>query len=127
MARLQMLKPRIQTVPGRLQMAATLSTQRLRGRAAVDRRVEFLRRNTLCVECKAAGRVAAATVPDHKVPLWAGGADDLAANGNALCTQHHDAKTACEARMRAAGGWLATPCNCGQHAAWEPSCLAQDR
>jgi hypothetical protein len=60
--------------------------------------------------------VAAATVPDHRIPLWAGGPDDLEKNGDALCTEHHDAKTACEARMRAAGGWMSTPCICGQHA-----------
>jgi hypothetical protein len=60
--------------------------------------------------------VAAATVPDHRIPLWAGGPDDLEKNGDALCTEHHDAKTACETRMRAAGGWMSTPCICEQHA-----------
>jgi len=115
MPKLQTLKPRIATVPGRLQMAATLSTQRLRGRAAVVRRAGYLRLHPLCVECEKTGLVAAAITPDHKVPLWAGGADDLEANGQALCGEHHDAKSACEARMRAAGGWLSTPCVCGQH------------
>jgi 5-methylcytosine-specific restriction protein A len=115
--KLQTLKPRIATVPGRLQMAATLSTQRLRGRAAVTRRADYLRLHPLCVRCTDQGRVTAATVPDHRMPLWAGGPDDLEKNGDALCDEHHGPKTACEARMRAAGGWLSTPCTCGQHAA----------
>jgi 5-methylcytosine-specific restriction protein A len=114
--KLTALKPRLATIPGRLQMAATLSTQRLRGRAAVNRRADYLRLHPLCVECEKHGRVSAATVPDHIQPLWAGGPDDLEANGQALCTEHHDAKTACEARMRAAAGWLSTPCQCGRHA-----------
>lgn len=113
--KLQSLRPRVATIPGRLQMAATLSTQRLRGRAAVDRRDRYLRLHPLCVQCSKQGRTSAASTPDHVVPLWAGGADDLDANGQPLCTEHHDEKTACEARMRAAGGWLSTPCTCGQH------------
>jgi 5-methylcytosine-specific restriction endonuclease McrA len=113
--KLQILRPKVATIPGRLQMAATLSTQRLRGRAAVERRGRYLRLHPLCTECTKAGSVAAATAVDHKVPLWAGGPDDLERNGNGLCDPHHDAKTACEARMRAVGGWLSTPCSCGQH------------
>jgi 5-methylcytosine-specific restriction protein A len=115
--KLQTLKPQLRTVPGRLQMAATLSTQRLRGRAAVERRAAYLRKHPLCVACEAEGLLSEATVPDHKQPLWAGGADDLEQNGQSLCRQHHDAKTACEARMRAAGAWLSTPCICEQHKA----------
>jgi hypothetical protein len=65
--------------------------------------------------CEEEHKVTAATVPDHNVPLWAGGLDDLDKNGNSLCAEHHDAKSKCEARMRAAGGWMATACNCGQH------------
>lgn len=115
--KLQILKPRVATIPGRLQMAATLQTQRMRGRAAVERRSTYLRLQPLCTECTKAGQVRAAMAVDHRIPLWAGGADDLDTNGNGLCTDHHDAKTGCEARMRAAGGWLSTPCTCGQHEA----------
>ena len=113
--KLTILKPRVQTIPGRLQMAATLSTQRLRGRAAVERRDQYLRLNPLCGRCTTIGRVGAACTPDHVVPLWAGGPDNLVTNGQPLCREHHDEKSACEARMRAAGGWLSTPCTCGQH------------
>lgn len=116
--KLTTLKPRLATIPGRLQLATTLQTQRLRGRAAVERRAEYLQQHPLCQECQAHAQDLDATVAavvDHRIPLWAGGSDDYASNGNALCTPHHDAKTACEARMRAAGGWLVTPCTCGQH------------
>lgn len=113
--KLTTLKPRINTIPGRLQQAATLSTQRLRGRAAVDRRARYLRLHPLCVRCEGQGLVAAAEHVDHAIPLWAGGADDYEVNGAGLCIPDHQAKSACEARMRAAGGWLSTPCACGQH------------
>lgn len=114
--KLQTLKPRIATIPGRIQMAVSLRTERLRGRAAVERREKYLSAHPLCVECQAKeDRTTPTEVVDHRIPLWAGGADDYTTNGNALCDLHHDAKTACEARMRAAGGWLATPCTCGQH------------
>lgn len=115
--KLQILRPKVATIPGRVQLAATLSTKRLRGRAAVDRRASYLRLHPLCVECHKRGRVSAGTAVDHKVPLWAGGADEYDVNGQTLCTDDHDAKSACEARMRAAGGWLSTPCICGQHGA----------
>jgi hypothetical protein len=117
MPRLTTLKSRLSAQPARLQ-ALTIqpgTAPRLRGRAAVDRRARYLRLHPLCVECTSGGQTTAATTPDHKVPLWAGGPDDLEENGNALCTPHHDVKTACEARMRAAGGWMSTPCSCGQH------------
>lgn len=102
-------------MPGRLQMAATLSVERMRGRAAVERRARYLRLHPLCKRCDQQGKVAAATIIDHIHPLWAGGVDDYEANGQGLCTEDSDAKTACEATMRAGGGWLSTPCTCGQH------------
>lgn len=115
--RLQTLKPRIPSAGGRLTQVGRLrATERLRGRAAVERRERYLRMHPICGNCDKHDRTAASTVPDHTVPLWAGGADNLEANGNALCGECHDAKTECEARMRAAGGWLTTPCICGQHA-----------
>ncbi|WP_395055198.1 HNH endonuclease [Polaromonas sp.] len=112
---LQRLKPRLATLNTQRLTAQPLETQRLRGSAAVKRRSTFLERNPLCAECSKQGRVHIAQVPDHRIPLWAGGADDLETNGNPLCFTDHDAKTKCEARMRAAGGWMSTPCQCGQH------------
>ena len=113
--KLQRLQPRLATLNTQRLAAQPIETQRLRGGAGVKRRASFLDRNPLCVECVKHGRTGLARVPDHRVPLWAGGSDDLEVNGNALCFTDHDAKTKCEARMRAAGGWMATPCQCGQH------------
>jgi len=112
--KLQTLKPRLNKLTHRVP-SQPVESQRLRGSAAVKRRADFLCRHPLCVECEREDRTTLATVPDHKLPLWAGGADDLETNGNALCQTHHDAKTDCEAAMRAAGGWMARPCTCGQH------------
>jgi len=120
MSRLQTLRPRIATLEtGRatpLPMAFT--EDRLRGRAAVDRRSRYLRLHPLCIRCEAEGRTTTADVVDHRTPLWAGGSDDYDTNGQSLCeARHHQAKTACEATMRAAGGWLSTRCTCGMHQA----------
>ena len=59
----------------------------------------FLARQSLCVRCRAAGRLEPATVVDHVVPhrgdpalFW----DE--ANWAALCKRCHDAKTAREGR-----------------------------
>jgi 5-methylcytosine-specific restriction protein A len=112
--KLKTLRPRLATIPGRLQQATALQADRLRGRAAVKRRANWLHDHPLCTVCEAEDRVTAATVPDHRVPIWANG-PDTEANLQSLCTEHHDAKTACEASMRAAGGWMATACTCGQH------------
>lgn len=103
MPRLQTLRPRVQTIPGRLQVAATMSAQRLRGRAAVERRAKWLRLHPLCIDCEAEGKVTAGEEVDHEVPLWKGGADDES-NFATRCKDHHKAKTAREAAERARGG-----------------------
>lgn len=58
----------------------------------------------LCVECERADRVTLGQVVDHIIPLWQGGQDDYEANGQTLCDQCHDAKTAGEAGQRARPG-----------------------
>lgn len=112
--RLQTLKPRLNKLAHRLPIQTT-ETQRARGTTGVNRRARFLETYPLCAECEREGKTTLATIADHKTPLWAGGADSLDTNGNPLCIPHHDAKSACEAAMRAAGGWMAKPCSCGQH------------
>lgn len=75
------------------------STPRLRGRAGVERRRRWLEQHPLCAKCEEAGITRAATVPDHIVPLWKGGADDDS-NLMSLCAPHHAEKTAAEAAER---------------------------
>jgi 5-methylcytosine-specific restriction protein A len=91
--KLQSLKPRISTIPGRLQAAAVQQVSRMRGRAAVERRARWLQMHPLCVECERAGKVTAATVPDHIVALVNGG-EDTEANLQSLCEECHRIKTA---------------------------------
>ena len=70
----------------------------------MKRRRLWLRAHPLCVHCEIEGRVSLGTAVDHIVPLWQGGPDDYEANGQTLCTEHHDAKTAAEAARRGGGG-----------------------
>ena len=81
------------------------SAQRLYDAKWRKARLQFLIANPLCVQCRAAGRVTAATVVDHIVPhrgdkarFWD------RANWQALCKPHHDSKTAIED-----GGWGRPP------------------
>lgn len=101
MPRLQILKPRVATIPGRLQ-TVTPGSWRTSGMTAADRgygyawqkaRERFLRQHPLCVMCEQERppRVTAATVVDHKVPhrgdqavFW----DET--NWQSLCKPHHD-------------------------------------
>jgi 5-methylcytosine-specific restriction protein A len=62
-------------------------------------RQAFLKRNPLCVACRAEGQLEAATVVDHVVPhrgdtrlFWD------RANWQSMCKSCHDAKTAREGR-----------------------------
>lgn len=106
--KLTALKPRLSTLVTQ-RIPTQAGTERLRGRAAVERRQRWLRLHPLCVQCEAEGKVTVGDVVDHKVPLWKGGADDES-NFQTLCqTPHHDAKSAQEAKERAALGWSGRP------------------
>ena len=79
-------------------------TERLRGRKAVVLRQRRLMAEPLCRHCYAKGRIAAATVPDHIIPLHKGGSDEDS-NIQCLCGPCHKAKTSQEIReIRASGG-----------------------
>lgn len=67
-------------------------TPRLRGRAGVEQRRRRLRAEPLCRDCKAKGKVTAATVPDHILPLALGGSDDDS-NIRCLCEPCHTERT----------------------------------
>lgn len=108
MVKLRTLQPRIQKAQvSRLAAAPTAKVERKRGSAGVADRERIRRRDCgLCQACLARGLTTLGAAVDHKVPLWAGGSDDDS-NKWLLCTPCHDAKTAAEARQRAAGGLVA--------------------
>jgi 5-methylcytosine-specific restriction protein A len=98
MPKLQTLKPRIQTAKGRLAVMQPgswrtnkqTSSQRGYGYAWQKARERHLASHPLCVYCEREGRVAAATVVDHKTPhrgdmalFW----DER--NWQSLCVHHH--------------------------------------
>lgn len=106
MSRLKTLKPRLQ--PAKLTRLASIPTRidatpRQRGRGWMERRAKWLRAHPLCCHCDAEGRTTLAEEVDHIVPLWKQGLDDDS-NFQSLCKPHHEAKTAEEARERAALG-----------------------
>jgi 5-methylcytosine-specific restriction protein A len=101
--KLTTLKPRLASLVTN-RIPTIQPTERMRGRAAVNRRARWLQEHPLCEMCEARGQVKAGDVVDHRIPLWKGGADDYEANGQTLCHADHDAKTATEAAERARGG-----------------------
>lgn len=60
-------------------------------------REAYLRDNTHCVVCLAEGKLTAARVVDHIVPLRQGGSNDVS-NLQALCDQCHNKKRQREGR-----------------------------
>ena len=96
--KLQTLKPRL--TPISTQRVPTQEVERLRGRAAVERRRRWLQAHPLCVECEKEGRVTAATVPDHILALVNGG-EDAESNLQSLCEECHRIKTARDLGHRA--------------------------
>ena len=63
-------------------------------------RAAYLREHPVCVRCAARGRVVAAVVVDHVVPIKDGGARFDAQNLQALCIPDHNSKTALERLQR---------------------------
>jgi len=63
-------------------------------------RSAFLREHPLCAHCAARGRVVAAVVADHAVPLKDGGARLDWSNLSPLCVSCHNRKTAGETARR---------------------------
>ncbi len=108
MPKLRTLSSSLKAPVGRLAMPARARpgvVERKRGSAGIKDRERIRERDGgLCQECKRQGRTSVGTVVDHIKPLWAGGSDEDD-NKELLCqTPCHDAKTAREARQRAAGG-----------------------
>ena len=63
-------------------------------------RAAFLREHPLCARCGGRGRVVAAMVADHVLPLKDGGARFDWTNLQALCVSCHNRKTAGETARR---------------------------
>ena len=63
-------------------------------------RAAFLNDHPLCTHCVARGRVVAAVVADHVVPLKDGGARFDWTNLQGLCVSCHNRKTASETARR---------------------------
>ena len=105
MARLQTLKPRLQSIsPNRIKVLDTKAgaTERIRGRAWMEtRRRIALRDGYRCVRCGCVW-VASRDQTDHIVSLEAGGSNDDS-NLQSLCNDCHEAKTTQEASKRARG------------------------
>ena len=94
MTKIRTLAPRVQTLKAnRLQAAPSLVyAQRTRGRALQATNRRLFMRNPLCVRCEEKGRAEPVTQWDHKIPLYAGGAD-TDENKQGLCTPCHVEKT----------------------------------
>lgn len=76
-----------------------------RGYGAQHQRLRkiLLAKEPLCRPCQAKGRVTAATIADHVVPIAKGGAIYDLSNMQPVCADCHDKKT------RADNGWKAKP------------------
>jgi 5-methylcytosine-specific restriction protein A len=105
MAKLQMLKPRVATLSSMRAAPLTTATVRITGSRLQAIRERILRRDNgvcQCEECQAALAPRLASVVDHIVPLWEGGAESDE-NRQSLHPDCHARKTAEEARRRAGG------------------------
>lgn len=100
--RLRTLKPTLRTMATGMRAVEHSrpdATPRERGRRWMRRRARWLAEHPLCERCEERERVTAAEEVDHRIPLWAGGADDES-NFSSLCRDCHAAKTAAEAAER---------------------------
>lgn len=86
------------------QMKTAAVYERKRGRPASGDRERVLKRDGyLCIHCERNGKVVAAEVVDHIIPLHIGGSD-ADSNKQSLCKQCHDIKSAKEAAHRKTAG-----------------------
>ena len=97
--KLSKIPARLPTV-NRQALKSPSAAVRKRGSSLMTIRERFFRDRPCCVMCDAEGVTRAATELDHIVPLWAGGRDNDG-NRQGLCAEHHAAKSAEEAKLRA--------------------------
>jgi len=96
--RLTTLKPRIAV--GVTQRVQAHQVERDRSSRFKRARYAYLSANPVCVYCQAQGRLSAATILEHRTPLWAGGSMWDEVNWAASCEPCANAKTAREAAER---------------------------
>lgn len=101
--RLSTLKPRVATLAPKTR---THVVERDRSTAWKRARYAYLSAHPTCEYCAQATppRLSAATILEHRTPLWAGGSMWDEANWAASCDECARAKTAREAADRARGG-----------------------
>lgn len=96
-------KPTMSKASGKWQHATQSRHERGYGSAWVKLRNWIMKHDGyLCQPCKRVGRVTPATEVDHIIPKSQGGEDD-ADNLEAICTDCHKDKTACEATLGKGG------------------------
>ncbi len=97
------LKPRLKTLNTSL-VKMTTGTERIRGNSLYAIMRKFERETPrLCATCARLGLVGYGDELEHITPLSLGGAEsDL--NREWICTNHHQIKTAAEAKQRSCGG-----------------------
>jgi 5-methylcytosine-specific restriction endonuclease McrA len=116
---------RLHTVPSRLPTAgrrvpipaAGAAVTRVRGtqlQVIRDRILHRAKGLCECNDCAEYRRARLARDVDHVTPLWAGGQEDDD-NRMAIAGECHTEKNACEAHMRATGGWNPGACTCNRH------------
>ena len=97
------LKPQIKTINTSLVKAAGV-TERIRGNSLVAIKRKFEQANPrICATCIRQGLVGYGDELEHIVPLWQGGSESDS-NREWICTNHHQIKTAAEAKQRVGGG-----------------------
>lgn len=107
MKKLTMLGKRLPTLNTQRAPTLTTASQRITGSRLQTIRERVLRRAKglcECEKCRAPGAIPqVAEVVDHKTPLWEGGSDDPHDDSNrqALSIEHHNEKSALEAKRRA--------------------------
>jgi 5-methylcytosine-specific restriction enzyme A len=106
MGKLTTLKSRLQTLKP-VVAAHKSGDDRIRGSALQRIRDRILTRDRgvcQCARCQKTGAVMPASIVDHTIPLWAGGAESDH-NRQAINSACHDLKSAHEAACRAAGAF----------------------
>ena len=109
MAKLTNLKPGLAMLQVQRVTLERAGDDRIRGSSLQAIRRRILKRDGYrcrCARCRKTGAIRGATIVDHVVPLWAGGAESDH-NRSAIHAECHDLKSAHETRCWLSGAWVA--------------------